>query len=226
LKVTIVGAGRMGTALAVKLAKENELFVYDRDPGKTHMAAVMVGCRAAESLADCAQGDILILALPSEVMVEAVTELLPYLAPHHILVNVATTTPRSRIEAVVEDRCAVVSAKFIGHAKEIAGGEIPQIIVDAPVPAHGQQVAALFRAIGPVEFGDENIVQRLNTMAATEGIRAAWSIKRKMVEQGIPKQYFAVAVRTVAAGTMKAYASGDAGPFVLDIINRLEKGEN
>lgn len=219
--IGVIGSGRMGRVLAGKLAPHYNLLVYDRDGEKAQEVAVTTGGRATD-LEGVIGVPVMILALPAEAIPKAVEELLPYLRTNQLLVNIATTMQKTIIEEILKGRCPVVSAKIIGHAKEISGGEPPMVVIDAPDLALGQRVAAIFRHLGPTVFDQEDVVQRLNVLASTEGIKAALSIEEKMRKAGIPQQYLIPAIRGVAAGTMKAFAAGDAGPFVQALIRQIQ----
>ena len=78
MKVTIIGAGELGTALAKVLKKNAAVSLWDVDPKKfAHMTP----------LADAVHGaHVVFFAVPSFAMRQAVTEVLPYLDPSKTLI--------------------------------------------------------------------------------------------------------------------------------------------
>ena len=219
-KVVIVGIGRMGETLADKLRGKVSLFLYDVNHTKAKKIAQELNVQTAD-LNELAEMEIVILALPAGVMTKAVQEMKSYFKADVILVNIATSCPQKAIVDAMGSGEQVVSAKFVGHAKEIKAGEIPTIVIDAPSEQLGSVVADILAPIGKIIFASEDIVAKLNTLAAEEGIRAALRVKRKMIHLGLPEELFLPAVRGVAAGTMKAYAVGDAGPFVKELAEKI-----
>ncbi|WP_227765266.1 pyrroline-5-carboxylate reductase family protein [Zhaonella formicivorans] len=218
--IGIMGAGRMGQALAVRLSGKAEILVNDVEQEKARELAKEVGGRAAE-LEELSAARMVILALPTSIMAKATANLKAFIRPGTLLINIATSCPKEVIIDVLGTKEQVVSVKFVGHAKEILAGENPTIVIDAPNEALASEVAELFGSMGKVVFGSEEIVAKLNVLGATEGIRAALRIKNEMEKLGLPQELYPAAVRGVAAGTMKAYASGDMGPFVQELVKQI-----
>lgn len=215
----------MGQTLAKYLAGHTELLLYDIETAKARELAEQTGGQAV-SLEELASAEIIILALPAAVMAAAAENLKNLLSPRNLIINIATTCPKDTIIGVLGRAEQVLSAKFVGHAKEMAAGEKPTIVIDAANEAAARKAAELFGMIGTVLFGPEDIVNKLNVLAATEGIRAALRIKSEMEKQGLPAELYPAAVRGVAAGTMKGYASGDMGPFVAELVKKLAAEQN
>lgn len=222
LTVGIIGLGRMGKLLAKRIDGHCSLLLYDRDQEN----ASRVGSGLSASVVNIGQlvhADMIILALPTVAVLPAAKELLAVLSrTDQVLVNIATSQNTKQLADIVDHRAKVVSAKIIGHAKEIEQGEIPVIMVDGPDEDAIIMVADIFKSLGNVEQGPEDLVQSLNALASAEGVRAAYRIRRKMQVEQIPERFWETAVRNVAAGTMKAFASGDVGPFARQVIDEME----
>jgi len=221
VSVGIIGVGRMGRQLAEKLRGHFDLWLYDNDNKIAAATADELSVHEArfEQLFDL---EVLILALPAEVMPEMVKRLAPSLSTKQILVNIATNQKREPLQKLIAGETKVVSAKIVGHAREIAAGEAPTIIVDGDEGEETEKISHIFWHFGTVQQGSEDLVEVLNTLASGEGIKAAYTIKKKMLQEGITLSLWETAVRNVAAGTMKAFASGDVGPFASGIIREME----
>lgn len=224
-RIAIIGAGRMGSLLARKFSRKYKILVHDQNDKLAHQVALSVGGLAVE-LAGTTEAEAIILALPTTAVLPVVRSLTGLIGPEHILINVATTMPKREIEETVSNASQVVSAKIIGHAMEIEAGEKPVVVIDSQSPASGEKAAQIFGLLGSTLQGTEATVELLNTIASAEGIKAALRIRKKMRQNGLPAQLFEVAVRNVAAGTMKAFASGDVGPFAQKIVEQFEKELN
>ena len=223
--VGIIGIGRMGAQLAKIFADHCDLWLYDQDSKRSDAVAKELGVKTAQ-YADLFSLEALVVALPTPVMETAFEQLAGKVKKNQVLVNIATTQPKEPLEAIIGNKAKVISAKIIGHAYEIAQGEKPIVVVDGEDYSSVQKVVELFKNLGEVVTGDEAIVPKLNSMASAEGIKAAYIIKEAMQAEGIPMEFWKAAVRNVAAGTMKAYASGDAGPFARQVIAEMEGVEN
>ncbi len=223
--VGIIGIGRMGTQLAKAFAGNCDLWLYDQDFKRADAVAKELGVKTAQ-YDDLFSLEALVVALPTPIMPEAFEKFRGKVKVNQILVNVATTQPKAPLEAIIGKKAKVISAKIVGHAYEIAQGEKPIVVVDGEDYSSVQKVVELFKNLGEVVTGDEALVSRLNSMASAEGIKAAYIIKEVMQAEGIPMKFWETAVRNVAAGTMKAYASGDAGPFARQVIAEMEVEKN
>jgi len=215
LKILIVGAGRMGSFLAAKLSIPYQVYVYDR----VAEAAEALSKSSSAIVVDKAElnrADLVILALASEVIPKALEELEKYFAPAAVLVNIATTFPHEELNTKLQK----VSAKIVGHAKEMAQGEKPVIIIEGINPTANKMVKEVFENIGPVlENYPSEIVGKINTISAKYGIIAALEIKKALSAMNLEEEIITAAIRNVAAGTMKAFAVGDVGPFAKAIIS-------
>lgn len=217
-KVIIVGCGRMGSFLAKKLSESHELFVYDRNYMKAE--ALSQSCSASAIKKDeLKKANIVILALDSDSIPEAIVELEDHLAPEAIIVNIATSFPHSKLISKFEN----VSAKIVGHAKELALGEKPVIIIEGDNLASREMVKKVFENIGNVIEGPTDLVSKINTISSRQGIIAALEIKKALSGMDLDDETIIAAIRIVAAGTMKAFAIGEAGPFVQKIIDEYQR---
>jgi hypothetical protein len=71
--------------------------------------------------------------------------------------------------------------------------------------------------------GDAALVEKINTIGSTEGLRAALTVKAKLAVMNIPDEWIDVAIRTVCAGTMRSYVENDLGHFARQLVQRLDK---
>ncbi|MFZ7104678.1 MAG: NAD(P)-binding domain-containing protein [Peptococcaceae bacterium] len=220
-KIAIVGCGRMGSLLAGKLAPVYELYVYDRIPDNAQRLSKSCGAVAA-SKEDLRNAEIIIMALATETVLQALRELEDYLAESAVIVNIATTLPHSALKIKYQK----VSAKIIGHAKEMAAGEKPVVIVEGDNEDSEKPVRDIFAHIGTVEKGDTDLVGRINTLSSKYGILTALQIQKELEGLKLSQEIVTAAIRNVAAGTMKAFALGDAGPFAQSIIAEYDKEKN
>lgn len=217
-KILIVGSGRMGSFLAKKLSSSYQVSVYDKSYEKAE--ALSKNCDVfAVKKTELNQAQLVILALASEVIPQAIEELESFLNPSAVIVNIATTFPHRNLSAKLEK----VSAKIIGHAKEMAKGEKPVIIMEGNSQNAKEMVRGVFQNIGTVIEGSTDMVSKINTIASKQGVIAALEIKKALGEMELDDEIITAAIRIVGAGTMKAFALGDIGPFVQAIVREYER---
>lgn len=222
MKVLIIGAGRMGSLLTQKLSMCHLVKIYDKNISKAQEVAEKLNTEVLEP-ENFKEAEIIILALPGEVVSHAVREMESYFKDGQILVNVATTGKTEDIERAINNKCPVISAKIIGHAKETMSGEPLVFLIDGNDHSAISMVCNLLGKIGKVQRGSEALVQTINTIATREGIKAAYRIQQEFNKLELPEDLLETAIRNVAAGAMKAYASGDAGDFAKSIILQMEE---
>lgn len=224
-KISIIGAGRMGSLLAKKFSNKYDLILIDRDLRKCGLLASRIGAKSTTEYSLITDVDFIIAALPAAAIPAFISEIKPFLKKEHILINISTDTPMEVFNPL-RDCCKLVSAKIIGHAVQINFGEPPLIIIDGEDEKACKKTAEIFGNLGPVKFDSERIAKEINHIASEEGIKAAYNIKTRMKKYGLPEEYISFAVRNVACGTMNAYIVGDAGPFAQEIIANLGQDQN
>jgi len=220
-ELLIIGSGRMGSFLARKLSGLYRVNVYDRVREASEKLSQSSNALVVDKT-ELNKADVVILALATEVIPKALEEVDSYLAPDAVLVNIATTFSHSALNTKKNK----VSAKIVGHAKEMAFGEKPVIIVEGDDFASREMVKEVFQNIGRVFEGSTDLVSKINTISSRFGIIAALEIKEALGEMNVEEEIITAAIRNVAAGTMKAFAVDDVGPFAINIIKEYEKGGN
>lgn len=221
MQVGIVGIGRMGQALAAKLAKHYTVVIYDHNPGVAEKFAASPQLIAATSLAELTSCSAIILALPKQGVLEVLTAFNQGEQPV-TLINIATNTPQAVVAAGAAAHVKVTSAKFIGHAAELAAGARPVIVVHSQPAELVELTLEILAHVGDVVVGDTELVAKINTVAAEQAITAAVMIEETLAQLGLTDQRIAgSAISQVAAGIMKAYAANNLGPFAADIVTKL-----
>lgn len=227
-RVAVVGCGRMGSYLAEKLSEDFELTVVDKNIKVATRISKALDCLGSDNYDVLNISEIIILALPSEYMENALKEITPKLVGGKLLINIATTFPKNEFDNLVKgEKLKSISAKIIGHAAEMKLGEKPLIVIDETKDKDVKLTAAqLFSKIGSIVFGDPEIVPEINTLCSGEGVKTALKIQDMLEKKNIPQQYIDFAIKIVAAGTMKAFTEGNLGPFVQKIIEEYKKESN
>jgi len=95
MRIGLIGCGRMGGAMAARLMETGEgPICWDADPAARDRAAA-AGCAVAQSAAEAAGADLLILSLPNAAIVEAaMADVAPALGPGTIVLDTTTSEPQ------------------------------------------------------------------------------------------------------------------------------------
>ena len=222
ITVAVVGAGRMGSVIARRLPPDTKKIIIDTVPAKASELAEAVGGSWSVSPEQARDADLIALVVPASAVREILEKLQVLVKKGTVILNMATTFSVDPATAAKHLGITVVDAKIIGHAASMSRGE-PGIVV---VKTENAEVLSLIRhqlqGFADVVQGDADRVQAVNTIGSTEGIKAAVAIRKQLRAIGIPDAWTDVVIRSVCAGTMKAFTENDLGGFALELAKRLE----
>lgn len=169
MRITVLGSGSWGTALAISMAEVGQdVVMWTRSetaaeklrqtrrnesylPESRIPTNVVITASLAEALRDV---EIIVVAVPSQVVRTLVTDIRTWVAPHHIVVSVAkgiehgsllTTTEVIR-DALAEVTCAVGVLYGPSHAEEVAHHQPTTIVAAFEDEAVAARVQAAFHA--------------------------------------------------------------------------------
>ena len=149
MKITVVGSGGWGTALAVMLAKngndvtmwsfekqEYERLAADRE-NKAFLPGVLFpeSLKCTDDLSAARDAEIVVLAVPSFAVRATSAKLSEYITDNHIVVNVAKGIEKEtskRLSEIIEEeiaaKCKIVVLSGPSHAEEVGRG-VPTAII-------------------------------------------------------------------------------------------------
>ena len=224
MRIGIVGIGRMGRVLAVRLAGTAELTLYDVHKEQLAKVAAATRANAAAGLAEMACNDAVILALPDREVIDCIKEFNQLRHSPITVINVATNVAQSVLEHIAAPHVRCISAKFIGHAGEMAAGARPVIIIHDSPAEIVPMTREIFSHVGEVLTGNSDAVTVINTIAAEKAIEAAVLIEENLKLKGFSDPSIAKgAIGQVAAGIVKAYAADNLGPFAREIVRAVKR---
>ena len=221
--MAVVGAGRMGSVVAGLLPKLTKKIIIDIDPEKASRLAESVGGIPSDSLESANKTDLVAVVLPTPVVNETVEKLLNVVQKGTIILNMATTAHIDPAFLKNKKEIWIVDAKIIGHAMSISLGEPGIVVVDCDDASRFDLIREQLPGFHKVVRGDAGLVEKINKIGSTEGIKAAVKVRKKLSELDVPEEWMHVAIRTVCAGTMKSFTENDLGHFALDLVKKIEK---
>ncbi len=221
--VAVVGAGRMGTVVARQLPEQTRKIIIDIDAEKAGRLAERVAGISSTDLAGAESADLVAVVLPTPVVNETVEKLLPIVKKGATILNMATTAHIEPETAKKNDAVSIVDAKIIGHAGAISRGEPGIVVIDCSNADRFTMIKGQLPGFDKVVRGEANLVEKINKVGSTEGIRAAVTVRKKLAALNVPDRWINVAIRTVCAGTMRSYTENDLGHFALALVEKLER---
>ena len=105
----------------------------------------------------------------------------------------------------------------------ISWGEPGIVVVDCNDKRRFNFIKDQLPGFHKVVQGEASLVERINKIGSTEGIKAAVSVRKKLAALNVPDEWIDVAIRTVCAGTMRSYTENDLGHFALELVRKLER---
>ena len=221
--MAVVGAGRMGSVVAGQLPKRTKKIIIDIDPEKASRLAETVEGVPSDSLESANRADLAAVVLPTPVVNETVEKLLNVVQRGTIILNMATTAHIDPAILKNKKEIWIVDAKIIGHAMSISRGEPGIVVVDCDDASRFDLIREQLPGFHKVVRGDAGLVEKINKIGSTEGIKAAVKVRKKLSELDVPEEWMHVAIRTVCAGTMKSFTENDLGHFALELVKKIEK---
>ena len=221
----VVGAGRMGSVVARQLPKRTKKIIIDSDREKAlHLAQSIKGL-ASDRLESAREAEVVAIVLPTPAVNATIAVLVDIAKPESIILNMATTAHVDPALLALRSDIAIIDAKIIGHAASIAGGAPSIIVVDCPDGSKFRQIQDQLPGFHKVVQGEAARVEKINRAASTEGIRAAVRVRQQLLNLKVPEEWIDVALQTVCAGTVKAFAANDLGHFALELARKIEREE-
>lgn len=219
----VIGAGRMGSVIAGQLPRATRKIIIDIDLQRAGCVAQMVGGTASDALDSAAPADVAVVVLPAPMVEGIVSQLVDLAKPGAVILNMATAAVIDPAVAGRRADVSVVDAKIIGHAKSITEGAPAIIVVGSDDAAIQHRIRSQFPGFRQVVAGDAGLVAEINRVGSTEGIRAAVRVRRELQRQGVSDEWIDVAIRTVCAGTLKAFVEDDLGDFARELAVRFDR---
>ena len=223
IKVAVLGAGRVGEFLAWQFPAGIERVIIDPNAKKAQALAEKFGGSHASGSEAASQADVVAAALPAADVPAAFEELAKIVKPGAIVLNMSTEAVIGEDFKKTNPNARFINAKIVGHARSMQLGMPGYLITDTDDAAILEKIAVALPGFAKVMPGDTSMVAVANKIGAGEGIAAAFAVRKKLRESGVPEQWTDVVISTVCAGTIRAYVEGDLGEFARKIAEKLER---
>lgn len=215
--VGIVGAGRMGRALASRIGTERDLVVVSRRAG--HFASPGgddVSVRDDPSvLSGCA---LVLVAVPADNVPAALDWVRPHLVPGTLTLNLATEL---RTPGLDGSGLRLLGCKIVGQSGQIARGTPAALVVDGASDTELVVLAEMLSPVGAVVDGPESLAAKVNDLVARQVIVAERGLAAELDALGLPPEVRDAATSNLAGGIWQAVATGNTGPFLTKLVAEL-----
>lgn len=219
----IIGAGRMGTIVAKKMPKETKKLIIDTDYEKAKELAEKVGGIPSASMDAAKEADLIAVVLPAPIVNGVINKLTEVAKKDAVIINMATN---AHVDPEIKEKnkdIIIADAKIIGHATSIGKGEPAIIVVNCYDDEKFSLIESQLKEFNKVMPGNSDLVEKINKIASTEGIKTAVKVKKELRKMDVnDEEWINVAIRTVCAGTMRSFTEDDLGHFAKELVQKLE----
>ena len=214
----------MGKILAAALASRHEVALYDADRESAASVAGSLKLRVLATMAE-AVADAVVLAVPDKAVASCVAELARTGRAWNVF-SVATNISREMLAGMAGGGVRLLNVKIIGHAGEMSRGSRPVLVIDRGEADLVELARQVFAPVGALVVGEADQVQRINSVATAEALRAAVAVETALQKEGITDPALVRgALAQVAPGVLRAYAEDDLGPFAREIVAKIRETE-
>lgn len=221
-RIGILGAGRLGQALAARLADSFEVALHDTDAKRGEEVAGQLGVRllSQEELLDFAE--LLLLCIPPPEVPRFFQALPAERTRHPVYLNTATDvdTPEL-VKSLGLERLKVIGLKPIGQFVAMRQ-RIPLMFVTSC--ADPDDLRLLERVLGPIgaiRTGDERNVGPLNHLATRLALRFAQTFAEEVRRYTEDPDWVTSALHSVVVGTLLDYPPAADNHYTARILKDL-----
>lgn len=220
IKVCVVGAGRLGRAIANRVPNAFDLVVVSRRSDQFPRPNGQGKLIVTDDLREARGSSVVLIAVPSSQVVTAMTALRPYLPSGALVANMATEAATDDVAAVMP-RCRVVGCKVLGQSGEIERGSPALVAVQYASPEDRKLLAAVFSDVGEVVAASEELATAVNSLVARRMVDAHAGLADELQRLGVGDHVVRAVLGNLAVGVLRSIANGDAGPYLRRVIEEF-----
>lgn len=217
VRVCLVGAGRLASALALRISVDTEVIVVSRHSGLLARPDGRPDIIVSDDPATAATAELILLAVPADEIAAAARWLAPHLPAGVVVANMATELATAPVASLLPG-CRVIACKVVGQAGEIAHGSPTALVVSGATVEETSLVAAALAGVGAVVVAAEEIAAQVNELAARRIVAAHQTLIGELDKLAVPCAIRESALANLAVGVLRALSSGTAGPYLRRII--------
>ncbi len=228
LTLGVLGTGRLGRTLAVRLGEFFHVAAWDADVKKAKQFTKQHNLTFAEDIAQLLFCDLLLLCLPAPAVISFFRELSRERRYECAFLNLATgvDTPWL-IEALNLSHLKIIGVKLIGQFSAIHQ-RIPLTLVTAHNdPQDLQLLEQVFHLVGGnLVRGDERRVQALNREATKLALRFGKQFQALVGPYACDPAWALSALHSVVVGTLLDYPPQEDNAYAQELLEELANEES
>jgi pyrroline-5-carboxylate reductase len=226
MKIALIGPGKLGTAVAARLPRNAEKIIIGRGEHNARRLAEKMDWPYALELSQCHDADAILLTLDAQDINPVLAQAAAFAKKGALILNMATKGVVEPALLAANPRLTIVDAKVIGSAIGLQRGMPGIVVVKTGDQAVFDKIRYILCGFDQVVQGDADMVPKINSIGSGEGIRAAVMIQKKLEGLGVPKEWEKMLLRSVAPGTMQAFAEDRLGHFAQELADKVRKELN
>lgn len=222
-KIGIVGYGRMGHALAGRLAEYYDVLACDiREDISGEYGIKLVDAKSLFSI--CRN---ILLCVNQKDMEYVVQQNKCYCKGETYLINIATDYSTKKLREIVSDSLGikVITAKIMGQYLSIEKGMPVVVVTDEIEEDTLTVVQSVFSKFSIVIKGNTESVKTINYKVTKRAICMLLEIYHYCEEQGMTKEVYEIAVKAVAMGTIEEFDLYTDNDYIKRIMKEIRDGE-
>ncbi|WLD94392.1 hypothetical protein [Alkalihalobacillus sp. AL-G] len=168
--------------------------------------------------------DAFVLAVPADKIIPFISQCVSrnIAIQNTYILNMATALKTSEVSSRFPD-LNIASMKFMGHSNDLFENGNGLFITEHIVP---DEILDIFRVIGKVKQGNEEIVSKVNKLATYQAVKAAIELEKVFDEKNLPPEYKNRALTSLLPEVIRSYSKGNLGHFAQEIVNEIKRNNN
>jgi pyrroline-5-carboxylate reductase len=206
-KVSVIGAGQMGTQIGKVASKQHEVIFFDKDLDRSKEAAHRFHSKYENNIFEVLDSPIIILAVSGNAVIDLIRKYHAQSPRETLWVNISTFVTLKDIKDITGDVDNVLSCKIIAHFERMSLESKCVFVIhnEHPENALTATLEGIFREAGIVIYDDEEKYLEVNYLAAQEAMKSVIHLAGKLQSMDMGSHVINAAVKQVFLGTAQQF---------------------
>nr|VFK25651.1 MAG: NADP oxidoreductase coenzyme F420-dependent [Candidatus Kentron sp. MB]VFK29632.1 MAG: NADP oxidoreductase coenzyme F420-dependent [Candidatus Kentron sp. MB]VFK74846.1 MAG: NADP oxidoreductase coenzyme F420-dependent [Candidatus Kentron sp. MB] len=220
--VGILGAGRLGSAIANRLVSSRRLVIADREENRARRIAHALDAEFSTVTRLVTRMSVLLLAVPPEEILSLISTYRDRFRRGALLVNLATSLGTDTLNEALERKdIKAVGAKPVTQATALRSGRKVVFVTACQDIALRERLTRVLAPVGKLIHGDEMNVSEINALATRAALAFARHLRCSLAAKHVPAPLINAAVYSVAVGTILDYPNDNDNPYIRTQLKEL-----
>lgn len=220
LVIGIVGAGKLGSVLAEKLAKAGHVLVCDKNSSRSLEVSSLAKVKQASVKEVVAESSYIFLALPPNEVTGFCVDMEKEFKSDIVILNLATSLDTKAIkESMHRNDIQIIGVKPICQSSALRNGSKIKFIISEEF-GKLEELRRMVKDMGDILLGNEMKVQLINEYATLRALELIIQVEDDMKKLGVEQSCVDTAIRTVALGTLMDYPYKNKNQYISNLVNK------